>query len=808
MAINFLNNVSIVETAVSPYTDDKFVVLDSGVLKYRTSAQVRSDIGAITASSSDTLTNKSGNISQWTNDSGYLTSASLPTVNNGTLTMTTSTGLDGAATFTANQSGNSTFSVSLDLSELLDMTAAMTSTDEFIVLDSSTQRRKAAGEIGLSIFDNDEGFITSSSLPTVNNNSITISAGTNLSGGGTFTLNQNFNETVTINMETGGIGSGTYGSTANGTKIDNITVDAYGRVTAITTGATGSGNGTVTGSGTANYVSKWTSSSVQGNSTIYDNGNVGIGTNDPDAKLEISTSSAPILRLTSTDTSVNTGESIGRLEFKSNDVSTGGNNVMGFVDCLATNAGTTYALALGTGLAASATEKMRIDEQGDVGIGTSNPGAKLDVNQDAAAVAFNVTGGSGGASLATFTRDVGATGSSVSINAQSNFPQIQFANTGNTFSIGGDSSGNFKISDNTSIGTNDRITIDNTGNVGIGTTDPTAQLDIFNAGGNATSLSLAQTYSGLTVKPYSAVDSKLTFSANSGNTQIIQATNNSGSTGRQIALQPFNGNVGIGTTSPATKLEVEGGDALIQLSTTSSSGSPYMSFAQNGSRKSYIQHSDSGDTLKLASEYGGIDFFTGTSGAETEKMTIQSGGNVGIGVTNPVYDLEVDGMIAATTSTANSASKGFAMKNGNYDGTNKINSYYGAWVSSVSMYIGGYLGYSYQPIAASAFNVNSDYRLKSNVGPLENAISRLNQLEVHRFNWNDKLDDPKVDGFIAHEVKEIVPEAVTGEKDELWPDGNPKYQGIDQAKLVPLLTAALQEAITKIETLETRIDKY
>jgi hypothetical protein len=50
-----------------------------------------------------------------------------------------------------------------------------------------------------------------------------------------------------------------------------------------------------------------------------------------------------------------------------------------------------------------------------------------------------------------------------------------------------------------------------------------------------------------------------------------------------------------------------------------------------------------------------------------------------------------------------------------------------------------------------------------------------------------------------------VPEAVTGEKDELWPDGNPKYQGIDQAKLVPLLTAALKEAITKIETLETRI---
>ena len=95
-------------------------------------------------------------------------------------------------------------------------------------------------------------------------------------------------------------------------------------------------------------------------------------------------------------------------------------------------------------------------------------------------------------------------------------------------------------------------------NVGIGTTSPGAKLDVINTGGSATNLTLAQTYSGLTVKPYSAVDSKLTFSANGGNTQIIQATNNASTTGRQIALQPFGGNVGIGTTSPGEKLEVNG----------------------------------------------------------------------------------------------------------------------------------------------------------------------------------------------------------------------------------------------------------
>ena len=85
--------------------------------------------------------------------------AAAPTVNNGTLTMTTNTGLDGGATFTANQSGNSAFAVSLDLSELTDMTQAMIGTDEFIVLDNGAERRKAANEIGLSIFNNDSGFL-------------------------------------------------------------------------------------------------------------------------------------------------------------------------------------------------------------------------------------------------------------------------------------------------------------------------------------------------------------------------------------------------------------------------------------------------------------------------------------------------------------------------------------------------------------------------------------------------------------------------------------------------------------------------
>jgi hypothetical protein len=102
-----------------------------------------------------------------------------------------------------------------------------------------------------------------------------------------------------------------------------------------------------------------------------------------------------------------------------------------------------------------------------------------------------------------------------------------------------------------------------------------------------------------------------------------------------------------------------------------------------------------------------------------------------------------------------------------------------------------------------SYNTGSDYRLKENLTPITDGIERVKLLQPKRFNFIG--DDKVVDGFLAHEAQEVVPEAVSGEKDAVDEDGNPKYQGIDQAKLVPLLTAALQEAISKIEDLEARI---
>ena len=161
------------------------------------------------------------------------TSTSLGgSINVGDITgVTAGTLLDGGGT-------SGTVTLNVDLSELSTSTSN-TDGDFFVVVDSSNAQRKLTkANINNSGFNNDAGY-------TTNVGDITgVTAGTNLTGGGT-------SGTVTINMDTGGIGAGTYGSTLNATKIDTITVDAYGRVTAVATGTTGDGDisGVTAGSG-------------------------------------------------------------------------------------------------------------------------------------------------------------------------------------------------------------------------------------------------------------------------------------------------------------------------------------------------------------------------------------------------------------------------------------------------------------------------------------------------------------------------------------------------------------------------------
>src|SRR6056300_983600 len=221
---------------------------------------------------------------------GHVTAASTGsfTLGNGQLTISGGTLLSGSTTFTANQTGNSSVTINHDNVSRSNTTSSQSRTygQSFTAIDSITT--------------SSQGHITAVNTKTVtlpasdntndipNNATITISAGTNLTGGAAFTTNQSANETITLNMATGGVGAGTYGSTANGTKIDQITVDAYGRVTSITTGATGTA--TVNDTGTPAITSNGSTPSLNsGISAAEIRSLIGAGTSSSSGVTSIAT---------------------------------------------------------------------------------------------------------------------------------------------------------------------------------------------------------------------------------------------------------------------------------------------------------------------------------------------------------------------------------------------------------------------------------------------------------------------------------------------------------------------------------------
>ena len=121
-----------------------------------------------------------------------------------------------------------------------------------------------------------------------------------------------------------------------------------------------------------------------------------------------------------------------------------------------------------------------------------------------------------------------------------------------------------------------------------------------------------------------------------------------------------------------------------------------------------------------------------------------------------------------------------------------------------------YIGGAHQGTISSSggsttYGTSSDYRLKENVVDLANGITRLKELKPKQFNFIADETNTLRDGFLAHEAQEVVSEAVAGEKDAEINDKGIGYQQMDYGKITPLLTAALQEAITKIETLEAKV---
>ena len=328
-------------------------------------------------------------------------------------------------------------------------------------------------------------------------------------------------------------------------------------------------------------------------------------------------------------------------------------------------------------------------------------------------------------------------------------------------------------------------------NVGIGTTSPAHKVHIKDSSANP--LLMVERDSGATSVMEAQTD-KGVFGT--GNNHPVYFLQNSGT----AMVIDTSRRVGIGTLSPDTKLTVatSSGDAFIRAT-----GGTNQGLLLNKSDGTLIGAFASGGTLGggvsdigLRAESGNNILF---SHGTTERMRIASGGAVtfnstgDVGSAHPgvrIQNPDVGTCRFAVTTSSTKTHIQFL--------NNNANNVRGSIVTDGS---------------STAYNQSSDYRLKENETAISDGISRIKLLKPYRFNW--KEDNTKiVDGFFAHEVSSIVPEAITGEKDAIAVQadvdsgvsdkvGDPIYQQIDQSKLVPLLVAGLQEEIAKREALET-----
>jgi len=443
-------------------------------------------------------------------------------------------------------------------------------------------------------------------------------------------------------------------------------------------------------------------------------------------------------------------------------------------------------------LATNETERVRITSAGDVGIGTSSPGSKLDVSGRIGATAtqtflFNGTTGTYGTFSynGTVVGDIGTGNQVVSGGGNTDFAMTTRGATSLLFGTNTtermriDSSGNVLIN-RTSYSGYGKLNVEggadftggnvimcrDSGNVGIGTSSPPLKFVVSNAGAAGLEIDPTAVASAPVIQSYNrsgAAYTQLTYSALQHVFQI------SGSERMRI---DSSGNVGIGTSSPARKLDVNGSIRIADSQALEWGGTAYAIVGDNA---------------------GAMIFKT----ASSERMRIDSSGNLLVGTTSASTSSSPGVKVLPSEGGANSPQ--LSIVTSASTGTTASLAIYSTGASALRFYVdnGGTIYATNTSISAI-----SDQRLKENVRDLDTGLGAILALKPRRFDWKvGKGKDVKDDmGFIAQEVETVLPELVSG-----WKAGEGEPDDLKSVKagdLIPVLVKAIQELTARVAQLE------